>query len=806
MFRGPIALHTQRNTETHQVTVTKRRSDVAIPAWTRVRCTFYFILRRFNPLMLTFISHYSDAHVMFNFILVCAVLTRVTSEPDPKKYKPEDADKDKKSSATLTNDEKKFLREVEEKFGIKPQVPVEISNTTDDKSTSANITEKTPLPAVIAIEIVNDTNSSSKGKRTIDANLGYGYRTNEGYTYTYFGKPKQEEGKFMIYPYSQQDSSEEYNGHSAEYSQQSSGQQSHATSVEIQPSRAFELVSVKDEHYNNDNSKSVESSPVYHEKETTTFPSTLYTTYNGEGLSGLSGHFPRLMSNYFVNPKQLLNNPHYQSIGLNQDHLSTNGLDQNKPVVPVLVLRIPSSYIKNPTAELYANLPSNYPLSHYLNNVNLQDLVNQYFKKNGYDSAPQVMAYQNPQLSTSITPTVSSTYSAEPQQYSNPHVQPSYTQSDYSGVQYSGVKPVMAKYPSTFGRPKYYSSRIQSQYRRPAQQPKYEYRYQYVPQTPGHTQAYYGQSLQKDPQVSTVATYEQQSDLAALATPSADTISNTDHGSSQYSSNYDGKVISVQFDSNTPSHSSQHADSSNIETPQYDYSKESQEAYSPQQSLTHDYSGQSIPDYTSSQLGGYYAQKQIESTETVNAYPSHTQNTEQEQQTYSEVSATQGYDYPKPREESVGNSYVVPETYSNKDHTIATVLPFTYKQPKRPNTATVQTVSYVTPEPSSKYQSRYRIMVPQTILKSQDEKVTYVNSMPMHYTKVGYYNQDYNSEENTKYSVGNYYSAPTNKHKTGSYTRNYQNYLKRMARPDSKAEGSSNSSRSKKSNDKKKSS
>lgn len=735
---------------------------------------------------------------------MCAVLTSVTSEPDPKKYKPEDADKDKKSGSgsPLTNDEKKFLREVEEKFGIKPQVPVEVLNTTEDKPTSANITEKTPLPAVIAIEIVNDTNSSSKGKRTIDANLGYGYRTNEGYTYTYFGKPKQEEGKFMIYPYSQQDASEEYNGHNAEYSQESPVQHTHATSVEIQPSQAFELVSVKDDHY--DHSKSVESSPVYHQKETSTsFPSTLYTTYNGQGLSGLSGHFPRLMSNYFVDPKQLLTNPHYQNIGLNQDHLSTNGLDQNKPVVPVLVLRIPSSYIKNPSAELYANLPSNYPMSHYLNNVNLQDLVNQYFKKNGYDSAPQVMTYQNPQLSTSITPTVSSTYNAEPQQYSNPHVQPSYTQSDYSGVQYSGVKPVMAKYPSTFGRPKYYSSRIQSQYRRPTQQPKYEYRYQYVPQTSVQTQAYYGQSLQKD-QVSTVATYEQQSDISELATPSADTSSN-DHGSPQYSANYDSKVISVQYDSNTPSHSQQHAENSNIETPQYDFSKESQEAYSPQQTLTHDYSSQSISDYTSSQLAGYYAQKQIEPTEAVNAYPSHSQNTDQDQQTYSEVSENQGYEYPKPREESVGNTYAVPETYSSKDHTIATVLPFTYKQPKRPNPATVQTVSYVTPVPSSKYQSRYRIMVPQTVLKSQDEKVTYVNSMPMHYTKVGYYNQDYNSEENSKYNVGNHYSAPT-KHKSGSYTRNYHNYLKRMTRPDSKAEGSSISSQTKKSNDKKKSS
>ncbi|XP_068630956.1 uncharacterized protein [Battus philenor] len=719
----------------------------------------------------------------FALILICAVLTRVSTEPDPKKYKASDAEKDKKAGSSLTDDEKKFLHEVEEKFGVKSHVPVEnIENETSNKS--ANTTEKKPLPAVIAIEIVNDTDSKSKDKRTIDANLGYGYRTNEGYKYTYFGKPTQEKGKFVIYPYSQVDVPSQYNENNEGYSKQSSGKKTESTSVEIQPSQAFELVSVKDDQYD-DSSKTFEPTQSYTKDTSKMRPSTLYTTYNGEGLSGLSGQFPSLMSNYFVEPKQLLQNPQYQNIGLTSDHLSKNGLDQNRPVVPVLVLRVPSSYLKNPTAELYANLPNNYPHSNYLNNVNLQDLVNQYFTKNGYDSAPRVMTYHNSVMpSSSLTPT-SSSYNSEPQQYSNPHVQPSYTQSDFSGVQYSAVKPVMAKYPSGSNSQKYLSSQIQSQYRRPTQEPKYEYRYQYVPQSASHTQAYHQQSQYQNPQL--ISSYNQQSEHASLVKPSFESGSNSEYGAPQYSVNQDSKYISSAYDSSVQSQT----ENSNIES-QYEFSKESQSSFIPQESLSQDYSSQSVTDLTSSQLSEYLAQHQLAGS--VSAYSSPSPNTEQAQQYYSEVSSTEGYNYPKPREEGEINSQVYSETYPNKDYTIATVLPFSYKKAKKPSSATVQTVSYVTPVPnSSKYQSRFRIMVPQTVLTGQ-EKVTYVNSMPMHYTKAGSNNQDFNAEE---YKVSKQYSNQFNRQKHPSYPRSYyHSYPKRMIRPDNKPEVSSQSKKS----------
>ncbi|CAK1582882.1 unnamed protein product [Parnassius mnemosyne] len=729
----------------------------------------------------------------FALIAVCAVIVTVYSEPEPKKYKSGDAEKDKKLESSLTVDEKKFLRQVEEKFGVKSEIPV------DNSKNITETTQKPHLPAVIAIEIVNDTDSSVKGKRTIDANLGYGYRTNNGYTYTYFGKPMQEKGKFMIYPYSQQDNPSQYNGHGAGYSQQSTKEYSQGTSVEIQPSQAFELVSVKDSNENYDtNSKSLESTQTYTKNTPIFHPSTLYTTYNGEGLSGLSGHFPSLMSNYFVEPKQLLTNPQYQSIGLTQDHLSTSGLDQNRPVVPVLVLRIPSSYIKNPTAELYANLPNNYPLSHYLNNVNLQGLINQYYFKNGYDFAPQVTTYQNPQITTSaITPTVSSSsYNSESQHYSNPHVQPSYTQSDYSGVQYSAVKPVMAKYPSSFTRQNQFSSQIQSHYRRPTQQQKKEYRYQYLPQPATHTQAYYGQLSHQNHHQPSESQHEQHNHHATVTEQTYDVGSNTKVEVPQYSTSHNTNVISAQYDSNTPTQlSAEVPENSNTYTPHYEYTKDSQEAYSPQQTLSQGYSSQSQTDYSSSQLSNeFYSQKQPVQTESVIAYPSQAANVDQGQLSYSDSSEKQGYEYPKPREETVKYSYVSSENYPSKDHTIATVLPYSHKQAISPNTATIQTVSYVTPVPySTKYQSRYKVMVPQIILKSHDvEKVTYVNSRPMHYTKTGYHNQDYNAEEG--YTVGTHYNPHTNKQKPTSHPRNYHSYMKRMTKTDNKPEGSAVSS------------
>ncbi|KAJ8720145.1 hypothetical protein PYW07_012188 [Mythimna separata] len=469
-------------------------------------------------------------------MLFCVALTTTWADPDPKKYKSEVKDKDKQSNTTLTADEKKFLREVEAKYGIKTDAPKE------DKDDKKNVTETKPkasqagnthFPAVIAIEIVNDTDTKGKGKRTIDANLGYGYKTNNGYTYSYFGKAAQEKGKFMIYPYSQEDIPPP-NTHSFRHYD---GTKHVKTSVEIQPSQAFELVPVKQEkpsyHYEKPaiefttpEPKPVSySSPDPSSNSYSSHPSTLYTTYNGVQFSGLSGQFPTVMPDYLVDPTQLIKNPEYQNVGLTQDHLRTSHLEQK--VVPVLVLRIPSSSLTNPSAELYANLPQNYPLSSYLNHLNLQELVNQYFKKAGYKFAPQVMAYpsSSPEVGShghegysqeSIGHSGSSVSQYEPQHYAHPYVQPSYTQAHLSaGVQYSAVQPVMARYPASYIRTHYVTMpKGYSLYKQPALPQKYEYQYQYVPQSAVSSQKFYMPSTHYQQETEHVSSQEvQQSSL-----------------------------------------------------------------------------------------------------------------------------------------------------------------------------------------------------------------------------------------------------------------------------------------------------
>ncbi|KOB73908.1 Uncharacterized protein OBRU01_09874 [Operophtera brumata] len=641
-------------------------------------------------------------------MVCCAVFVTSLADPEPKKYK-STIKKTKPSNTTLTAEERDFLREVESKFGIK-QEQKDKTDDTDVKPTisgakptisgvkpTSPIDLKLPFPAVIAIEIVNDTDTKSqvKGKRTIDANLGYGYKTNSGYSYTYFGKPAHDQGKFMIYPYSQEDIPST-NGHTG------------ITDVEITPSRAFELVSVKDEkeayHYpkpttefktNYDDVKGLVSPPPSYSSNANAhgiqgsshsfLPSTLYTTYNGHELSGLSGQFPTVMPNYFVDPSQLLRNPEYQNVGLTNDHLRPHGpkiADQR--VVPVLVLRIPSSSLKNPTAELFANLPSNYPLSRYLNNVNLQGLVNQYFKKQGYPFAPQVMHYQDSLQPIPADTPINGNYGR--QHYATPHVQPSYTQSDHSGVQYSAVQPVMARYPSSYTQ-RFNLPHGHSLYHQPLQQQKYEYRYQYVPQ---HVQSSHPTAV---PQ-----TYYIQ--------------------------------------------------------PQY-------------QQQTHE--AETVPETNPHDTS---AENQVSQDDHVQSHVESAENYQYQQQS---------------NEESDGNNLILSENYPSKDHTIATVLPVSYTA-KQPNIGAVQTVSYVTPMPySSKYQSPYRIMVPQTFLTNPStEKVAYVNSHSV--SAYTHPQQEQNSE--AEYTVGPHHIPPVSKQKPPSYPRNYHSHPKRMAKPEIKPESS----------------
>lgn len=717
-------------------------------------------------------------------------MVSVLSDPEPKKYKNESAEKDKKSE-TLTTEEKNFLKEVEEKFGVKSEVPVnnkeeKKENKSDVEKDSKDVptTQKPPFPAVIAIEIVNDTDSKSKGKRTIDANLGYGYRTNNGYSYTYFGKSNQDKGKFMIYPYSQEDIPAANINQGSTYSSYSNNKysNSHASSVEIQPSQAYELVPVKNEEpsytynkpsieFKTDYEKALEASSQSHTSNNAA--QTLYTTYNGQEFSGLSGQFPSVMPNYFVDASQLLKNPYYQNAGLTQDHLRTQSsyLNQNQRIVPVLVLRVPSSYLKNPTAELYPNLPQNYPLSQHLNSVNLQELVNQYFKKNGYPFAPQIMYNQNSNVQSESVP----------QHYSNPYVRPTYTQADYSGVQYSAVKPVMARYPTTSNQQKYLVQQPQSLYQRPAEQ-QYEYEYKYVPQTEVKMQAYYIQpQYQHESQTGAVAS-EYQNDQSNVENHSSieDTSTNVQYEAPQYSSGQQAQEVAVNYGSQNSPQVTAQPDLSQYVTASpeaYDINKENIDYL--KQVISSEYESAS-PTYNS-QSSEYYSSKPAQ-TNTVSVVPSNLIHSEQYQEPINS-NVPQSYIYQSRANQDSSQSLAISENYPSKDHTIATVLPYSYKSTRKPAQSSVQTVTYVTPMPSAKYQSQYRVMVPQTVLKHpSSEKVSYVNSHSMHYNQAGHY-ANYNPE--SEYAASQYTAQVASK---PSYPRNYHTHPKRMVKQDNKQE------------------
>ncbi|XP_045512008.1 uncharacterized protein LOC123706698 [Pieris brassicae] len=698
-------------------------------------------------------------------VLCCVIGAIAVADPDPKKYKLEALKTDKKAD-NLTTEERNFLREVEEKFGVKSQIPSN-SKETENKVENKNVThtseKKLTLPAVIAIEIVNDTDAKGKGKRTIDANLGYGYRTNNGYTYNYFGKSAQDKGKFMIYPYSQEDIPAHQSTFNSHYVETGENYQKTSTNVEIQPSQAFELVPVKEQQTTYDYKKpevefKTPSPPTYGSEPS----STLYTTYNGQEFSGLSAQFPTVMPNYFVDPSQLLTNPQYQSAGLTQDHLRSHESQLGQRIVPVLVLRIPSSSIKNPSAELYANLPNNYPLSSYLNNVNLQQLVNQYFKKQGYSFAPQIMAYQNSNLSPQ---------ESEPH-YAHPYVKPSYTQSDYSGVQYSAVKPVMARYPSSYS-PQKYVSQSQSLYRQPSQQ-QYEYQYQYMPQTAQPT-SYYVQSQYEQPSSSPEYQHVQTSvDQRANV---HETHSVVEHKVPEQTSQ---EYPAQSYD---PHHTIQQ--SVVHPTSSYYTTSDTSSAYEVEKENAKEHAAFDPNSYTSSL---------IDQKAQVSVYPSRLIHSEQ----YEESSVNSGQEYTYQSQQSERpKALVLSENYPSKDHTIAAVFPNSYSaaQNSKPS---VQTVSYVTPMPSAKYQSQFRIMVPQTVFKPTSDKVAYVNSKSMHYNHAGRYTHDVEPEE--EYTRTQYVpSVPTRP----SYPRNYHSHPKRMAKPDNKAAASSKVAKKNETTDKK---
>lgn len=735
-------------------------------------------------------------------MLLCAAIVAVFAEPEPKKYKSEVKDKDK-ASTKLTDEERHFLREVEAKFGIKSDVPVEIETSKEedeleekkkedegDDSEKAPVTAKLPFPAVIAIELVNDTDVSSKGKkRTIDANLGYGYQTNNGYTYTYFGKEK---AKYMIYPYSQEDippaSSNSY-----------SNQNIQTSDVEITPSRAYELIPAKEQeayHYDKpavefktkyENVQGVESPPpplpsYLPDSSQNSRPTTLYTTYNGQQFSGLSGQFPSVQSNYLVDSSQLLKTAQYQSAGITQDYLRNHGASTQQRVVPVLVLRVPYSYLKNPSAEVFpsANVPQHQPISQYFNTDSLQELVNQYFKKLGYPYPPKVMTYQN-SLSASVDNTVSAPIAShEPQQYANPYVQPSYTHADYSGVQYSAVQPVMARYPSGYSRQQYYFMRNPSSlYRQPVQQ-QYVSRYRYLPQSPVQNHAYYIQRPQYHQESYQVPAQTVQS---AYSASDQQTSGHSDYGAHQHSSNEGGHVTSVEYQTTHTGNAPEYQQAS--VAPDYESVQTATASYEqPQEEVSHEYAGPtkvSIPTHHEQSPQAEY--QQPEQKETIAIYPKGQAGHRYVLNSHADVSQSNAHQ----SQESEQAGLVLTENYPSKDHTIATVLPLSYKN--RQNSEPVQSVSYITPVPHTmKYQAQYRVMGPQRHFKSStSEKVAYVNSHSMpSYSSLSTYSREHNPEE--EHTVGPQYLPPVGRQKPPPYPRNYHAHPRRSVKPDSKSD------------------
>jgi hypothetical protein len=734
----------------------------------------------------------------------CAVLTSTWAEPDPKKYKSEVKEKSTPTTAaTLTDDERQFLREVESKFGIKSEVPIENIKIEKDEKTNATSPVKAPFPAVIAIEIVNDTDSSTKGKRTIDANLGYGYRTNNGYTYTYFGKQPQEKGKFMIYPYSQEDIPPARGAYMHSY-------RNHKTKVEIQPSQAYELIDENEGKMPSgkityDNIKGLVSPPTIPQSAHPTF----YTTYNGQEFSALSGQFPSVMPNYLVESSQLLKNAEYQNAGINQEYIQNHGNQLNQRVVPVLVLRVPSSYLKKPTAELYSN---SYPVSHYLNNVNLQELVNDYFKKIGYSFAPQIMDYQPsvpsvPQAQHAPETTETAAPGYEPQNYAAPYVNPSYSNADYSGVQYSSVQPVMAKYPTSYNSQQYFIP--QSMYQQPAQQ--YQYSYQYTPQSGDQTQSYYVQSQyqtqeQEAPAKEVVTVEEMQAVTntqghAEYGVPKQQVIEDSpapmvEYGAPETQNTATQPEQQVQYE--TAQAVGQEYDLAKVQNMEFTKEATSSEYGTPRESYGAPKEAYGPPTQSYGSPKDYTLHTSVQPLP-ISMYGQQTENIPKDtlallqpymaSQSYPKYiinamkTGMQNYYFQKQLNEDAANTLVLSENFPSKDHTLATVLPVSYTREKQPVSASGQGVSYVTPAPH-KYQSQYRIMVPQTIFKNPStEKVMYVNSHSLPVSQ--YLSQEYNPE--MEYTLPAQHIPPVASQKAPSFPRNYHS-RKRNVKNDKKAE------------------
>lgn len=715
----------------------------------------------------------------------------------------------------------------------------------------------------------------------------------------------------MIYPYSQEDipparpsqnykhSGYSHNKGQSSYSRHHTKYTTPTPNVEIHPSQAYELVPVQDQpssyqtkqpedskvKYGNTKSAeslatpySVNESPEA-ENVHNAPQSTLYTTYNGGQLSELSGQFPSVMPSYLVDSSQLLRNAQYKSAGFTSDHLRSHGSQQ---VVPVLVLRIPSSYLRNPSAELYANLPHNYQLSQYLNNVNLQELVNQYFKKIGFPYAPQLMAYQSP------IPVPATNYQA--QQYAVSHVKPSYTHMDYSGVQYSAVQPVMAKYPLPSGQAysdqSYYVPQTHM-YQQVLQQPQYQYRYvqptqqYYYPQyqtqdeqqiaphqdPAQETASVYG-APQVEPQYEAPRSYAypqqsiQHSENEATEDTSAsaqydhtkDTYAhyNAQNGpSAQYGPTkvpipvYETPEVAAAYEPSKPTYGPPKPVSSTYELPKsvpvsYSSPKKLVTTYGPAKPVENEDVQNALPAeygtpeqtyrvsnqdyvfntpngaYTLAHSGSTYAQSSAESRdygvpksavqyvsnsqptqkETIAIFPSKTGQTAYKY-VYPQRETTHSYAYQKFASPEVqAKTITISENYPSKAHTHA--LAYGVKTSSK-NPATVQSVNYVTPQPfSAKFQQQYKVMVPQTILKNEEnEKVTYVNShsLPSNYVHVGPAPDNDNPEE--EYKVPADYVPPVGSQKPPANPRNYHSHPKRMTKNENKQETSTEGKKNK---------
>ncbi|XP_022903018.2 GATA zinc finger domain-containing protein 10 [Onthophagus taurus] len=238
-------------------------------------------------------------------------------------------------------------------------------------------------PAIIAIEIIDPNDNSTKSKtskRTIQSALGYGVPSPNSYGVT--DKPK-----LVFYKYSQQDIPP-YQGQpeptQQNYNNINQNSQQNGNLL-VQKSIRFDLGSTQHIEY-----------PKHNQNYE---PTTLFATLNPHGqVGGFTQNVP------------------------NQGHNA-----------PIILLKV---YTNQLGGAIYPNLPANHPYAG-LNNVNLQNMLNNFYDKHFYQQ-PNTQQYQNVaqyQNNQQNYQSNQQNYETNQQNY-QPQAQPLYTQVQNQGQDY----------------------------------------------------------------------------------------------------------------------------------------------------------------------------------------------------------------------------------------------------------------------------------------------------------------------------------------------------------------------------------